>query len=102
HHLGLPLPSGRVDTFAARGEETLLLSESAMRDTAVDEDVEIGLGDSPDVQVSAVHEQAKLDLATLKKPLPQLPGVSRLRSAVIDDLNTIRIDNARASAISFE
>ena len=102
HHLGLPLPSGRVDTFAARGDETLLLSESALRDTAVDEDVEIGLGESPDVQVGAVHEQTKVDLAIPRKPLPQLRGVSHLRSAVIDDLNTIRIHNARGSAIEFE
>jgi hypothetical protein len=102
HHLGLPLPSGRVDTFAARGDETLLLSESALRDTAVDENVEIGLGDSPDVQVSAVHVQTKVDLAVPSKPVPPLRGVSHLRSAVIDDLNTIRIHNARGSAIAFE
>jgi hypothetical protein len=102
HHLGLPLPSGRVDTFAARGDETLLLSESALRDTAVDENIEIGLGDSPDVQVSAEHAQTKVDLAVPSRPLPPLRGVSHLRSAVIDDLNTIRIHNARGSAIAFE
>jgi hypothetical protein len=53
HHLGLPLPSGRIAVFAARGGEKILLHESGMRDLAIDEEVEINLGDSPDVQVAA-------------------------------------------------
>ncbi|HME38857.1 MAG TPA: hypothetical protein VKG63_07825 [Steroidobacteraceae bacterium] len=53
HHLGLPLPSGRIAVFASRGAEQLLLQESGMRDLAVDEDVEISLGGSPDVEVAA-------------------------------------------------
>src|SRR5580692_11346169 len=53
HHLGLPLPSGRIAVFAARGGEQILLHESGMRDLAIDEEVEINLGDSPDVQVAA-------------------------------------------------
>jgi hypothetical protein len=75
HHLGLPLPSGRIAVFAARGAEQILLHESAMRDLAVDEEVEINLGDSPDVEVAAQKEN----------------GVNR-----------IDISNARATEIHFE
>ena len=53
NHLGLPLPSGRVAVFATRGSEQLLQRESGMRDLAVGEEVEIDMGDSPDVQVAA-------------------------------------------------
>jgi hypothetical protein len=53
NHLGLPLPSGRVAVFAKRGSERLLQRESGMRDLAVGEEVEIDMGDSPDVQVAA-------------------------------------------------
>ncbi len=31
---GVPLPSGRVSVFAARGDESLLLADSRMRDYA--------------------------------------------------------------------
>ena len=53
NHLGLPLPSGRIAVFAIRGADRLLQHESAMRDLAVGEDVEINMGDSSDVQVTA-------------------------------------------------
>jgi hypothetical protein len=56
-HLGLPLPSGTVAVFAMQAGERLLEGESGMRDLAVDEEVEIGLGDSPNVQVTSVLEQ---------------------------------------------
>jgi hypothetical protein len=79
HHLGLPLPSGRIAVFAARGGEKILLHESGMRDLAVDEEVEINLGDSPDVQVAATKE---------KNPIN---GASR-----------VDISNARAAEIRFE
>ena len=54
----LPLPSGRIAVFAARASETILLHESGMRDLAVDEEVEINLGDSPAVEVTARKAQA--------------------------------------------
>jgi len=53
NHLGLPLPSGRIAVFATRGGAKLLQHESGMRDLAVDEEVEIDLGDSSDVEVTA-------------------------------------------------
>jgi hypothetical protein len=60
HHLGLPLPSGSVMVFTERGGASLLLHESALRDLAVDEDVEVDLGQSADVQVKAVKENAQM------------------------------------------
>ncbi len=53
NHLGLPLPSGRIALFAVRGADRLLQHESAMRDLAVGEEVEISMGGSSDVQVTA-------------------------------------------------
>ena len=55
NHLGLPLPSGHIVVFAARAGESLLLNESGLRDLAVDEELEINLGDAPDVQVTAAQ-----------------------------------------------
>jgi hypothetical protein len=51
-HLGQPLPSGSVSVMALRGGEPLLVGQADIRDLTLDEDVEIKLGASPDVQVS--------------------------------------------------
>ena len=75
NHLGLPLPSGHVVVFAARAGESLLLNESGMRDLAVDEELEINVGDAPDVQVTA---------------------------AQVDHANRVDISNAGATAVQFE
>jgi hypothetical protein len=85
NHLGLPLPSGHIAVFAARSGEKLLLHESDIQDRAVDEEVEIDLGDSPDVQVTVEQETA---------------AVSRSRTQV----HAMRVDitNARAADIDFE
>jgi hypothetical protein len=77
NHLGLPLPSGQVAVFAAQGDAVLLLHESGMRDLALDEEVELDLGDSSDVQVSAVKEKT-------------------------GDVNRVAISNALAADIQFE
>jgi len=74
NHLGLPLPSGRVDAF---GEHRGLLEHEAyLRDLAVDEELEISLGTSPDVEVTVVKEGT--------------------------DSERIEIANARARQIRFE
>jgi hypothetical protein len=101
NHLGLPLPSGRIAVFAARGDEKLLQHESGMRDLAVDEEVEINLGDTSDVQVSAVKEKTTIDPA-LARSLPLVPGVLMLRSTQVDDVNRVDVSNARATEIQFE
>jgi hypothetical protein len=75
NHLGLPLPSGRIAVFTARTGENLLLHEAAVRDLAVDEELEINVGDAPDVQVTAVR---------------------------VDQGNRVEISNAGATAVRFE
>ena len=71
-----------------------------MRDLAVDEEVEIDLGESPDVQVAMQREKTTIDPARIQS-LPLVPGVA-LRSAQVDDVNRVVISNARAAAIPFE
>jgi hypothetical protein len=75
-HLGLPLPSGRIAVFVTREGGKLLQHESDMRDLAVGEEVEINMGDSPDVEVTAVKESRSAD--------------------------RVDVHNARATAIQFE
>jgi len=76
NHLGLPLPSGRAAVFLQHAGERLLAHESEVRDLAIDEEVEIGMGEAPDVQVTATAQ----------------------------DVDSYRVDiaNARPEAIQFE
>ncbi len=100
NHLGLPLPSGRVAVFARRQGAQLLQHESDIRDLAVDEEVEIGLGESADVQVAVRTEARSIDAKGVRR-LPLLPGVT-LRSAEVDDVTRVEVSNARAQGIHFE
>jgi hypothetical protein len=100
NHLGLPLPSGTVAVFVGREGDRLLQHESGMRDIAVDEEVEIDLGESADVQVSMTTEARSIDTAHAKL-LPLVPGVS-LRSVKVDAVQRVEVSNARAAAIDFE
>ena len=101
HHLGLPLPSGRIAVFAARSGATLLQHESNLRDLAVDEEVEIDMGESSDVQVTAAKEKTTIDSARTRE-LPLVPGVLKLRSADVDAVNHVDVSNARPTEIHFE
>lgn len=100
NHLGLPLPSGSVAVFGPHRGERLLEHESGLRDTAVDEEVEIDMGGSAEVQVSATREKTSVDSSTAKL-LPLVPGVA-LRGVVVNDAERIDVSNARADAIDFE
>jgi hypothetical protein len=64
HHLGLPLPSGRVDSFAVHANFPLRLNETVLRDIANNEDVEFDVGGSLDLHVSAVRdsETSRIDI----------------------------------------
>jgi hypothetical protein len=101
HHLGLPLPSGRVAVFATGSGASVLLHEAGMRDLAVDEEVEIDAGTSPDVQVKAVKEKTTVDAAHAQL-LPLVPGVSSTRSVEVGGIERVEISNAHASEIQFE
>ncbi len=99
NHLGLPLPSGSVAVFGAVQGLRLLENESDLRDIAVDEEVEINMGESPDVQVTATKEKVSVDAA--QGMLPLVPGGS-LRSVKIGPANRVAISNARPSDVQFE
>jgi hypothetical protein len=79
NHLGLALPSGRVEVFAFHDGERLLEHESGMRDIAVNEALEIDLGTGPDVQVSQVKEKTGMT-----------------------EIQRVEVSNAKATAIQFE
>jgi len=68
HRLGLPLPSGSLDSFAARADSPLLLNEISLRDTAKDEELEIDVGGSADLRVSASKdgESSHIDISNAR------------------------------------
>ncbi len=101
NHLGLPLPSGRIAVFAARGEAKLLQHESAMRDLAIDEEVEINMGESSDVEVTVVKEKTGIDPGRTHL-LRLVPGTVTARSAEVDSVIRVDLSNARAAQIQFE
>jgi hypothetical protein len=70
NHLGLPLPSGSIAVFATRGGGKLLQHESGMRDLAVGEEVEINMGDSPDVEVTSLKESSSSDRVDVTNARP--------------------------------
>jgi hypothetical protein len=100
NHLGLPLPSGRVAVFSLAAGQRLLEHESDLRDLAVDEELEIKMGSSPDVQVSVSKESSAID-TTHEQSLRLVPGVA-LRSVKVDDVSRVTISNAAGAAIQFE
>jgi hypothetical protein len=99
--LGLPLPSGSVGVYLGQGNDRQFQSESTLRDLAVGQEVEIGLGKSADVQVSEIIETSRVDSehATV---IPLVPGVLNLRSVRVSDVKRVQISNARGSAVRFE
>lgn len=69
HHLGLPLPSGRIAVFMKHRGDPLLEHESGMRDLAIGEEVEIDMGLSPDVLAKAVRERADTERVEISNAL---------------------------------
>jgi hypothetical protein len=100
NHLGLALPSGTVEVFAFHDGERLLEHETGLRDIAVEQEVEIDMGASPDVRVSQVKEQTGIDSGHADL-LPLVPGVT-LRTVKVEATQRVEISNARATAIEFE
>ena len=109
--LGLALPSGHVSLFAIRGSIPLLLQETPFKDTAVNEDLEFEVGDSPDVHVTAstsepedeAEDNPKSPPAAGKHPqLPRVPGVKHPASLRLHSESRIEISNARPESIRVE
>ncbi|MEI9982531.1 MAG: hypothetical protein WDN69_04565 [Aliidongia sp.] len=61
HHLGLPLPAGRMAAYQKVGERTLLFGRTELADKAEDEEVELQFGDAPDLQVIQASLPVKTD-----------------------------------------
>ncbi len=101
NHLGLPLPSGRVLVFAAHPGAALLLNEAGMRDLALNEEVEIDMGRSSDVQVRTVLDEVSIDPGRTRT-IPYLPGKIALRVSEVDSARRVEVSNARNAPIDFE
>lgn len=56
NHLGLPLPSGSVDVYRPSADGPLLEHRAALKDLAVEEEVEIAMGATADVEVRTYVE----------------------------------------------
>lgn len=100
-HLGLPLPSGQVVVFESQPGALLLLNQADMPDRAVNEEVEIALGASNDVQVKYSSEQARLDPARTRT-IPLIPGVLSVRRTQVNAVRRLDVSNARDAPVDFE
>ena len=95
HHLGLPLPSGHIASFAALDQTALLLKEAPVRDTTLDQEVEFELGESADVRLSATTEnRSRIDLPD-EPELPLVPGIWLKRFAQLSVVSRIDFTNAK-------
>ena len=101
HHLGLPLPSGRIAVFQPRDGRPLLVGQTAVRDLAEGEVVEWRLGSAPDVQVAQVLESHSIERTGLA-PLPVIPNLLWALSARLDDAARVEISNAGDAPRAFE
>jgi hypothetical protein len=79
--LGLPLPAGGVSVFEhAEGRGPLLVGESDLKDRAIGDEVEFGIGDSSDVRYTLVAKRP----SERRKPF------------------SVRVTNARSTPETFE
>ena len=83
NHLGLPLPSGQVVVFQARRGVRVFLNQADMLDHAVNEEVEISLGCSSDVQVQTESDKESITDPAFARLVPFVPGVLSLRHTLV-------------------
>ena len=98
HQLGLPLPAGQIALFQPTSAHNLYAGEVSLRDTAEDEEVELKMGSSPDVQVKRVHVQYTANAAELSRLAPQIIAAYHSGRA----LWRTEITNAKPVPITFE
>ncbi len=102
NHLGLPLPSGQVVVFQARGGVRVFLNQAQMVDHAVNEEMEISLGSSADVQVQIESDKETVTAPAFARMVPLVPGVLSLRANLMGSASHVEVRNARDSNIDFE
>lgn len=69
--LGVPLPSGGVALYQAVGGKRLLAGMGEMRDRAIGEEVDIGIGDASGISVSAKEFEAGRFRVTVSNANPE-------------------------------
>jgi len=91
NHLGLPLPSGRIAVFTTHRGEKLLEHESGMRDLAVDEEMEITMGESADIRVTSTQPDAvtQVDISNARAT----PAQFELRLRLPEGRRVVRADH---------
>jgi hypothetical protein len=103
--LGLPLPSGSVALFETVNGRPMLVGEPKIADKAIGEDVELEVGDSPDVtytQKQVGHERGEaqryeIELASAR-PVPAVVEVElriNLRQELVKPSRRLGIRNGR-------
>jgi hypothetical protein len=98
----VPLPSGHLASFEAFDQTALLLQEAPVRDTTLDEEVELELGESADVRLTATTEnRARVDLPD-EPELPVLPGIWLQRFAQLSTVSRIELTNAKDTPVVVE
>ena len=101
HHLGLPLPSGRVAVMQGEPGGELLIGQPETRDLAEGEEVEWRLGAASDVQVSQPCERREVD--ALQAPFTTLiPNLLNARQAPVSGTERVDLSNAASTAAVFE
>jgi hypothetical protein len=110
NHLGLSLPSGRMSAFELHDDTPLLVYEAPFSDTAVNQDVELGFGQSDDVHLSVVFGSPAEEgdgphpesTPQALQRLPRVPGVKRRHSLRLSGECRLEISNARPDPAQVE
>jgi hypothetical protein len=97
-HLGSPLPSGVVAVFQRRSGPDLLLGEAQLTDTAVDEDMELKIGETLTLQV---HQTKIADTAATPQGLALTPELA-LAFRRGETVEEVEIVNALDQVTPFE
>ena len=72
-----------------------------MRDLAQNEEVEIDMGSSKEVQVRAVTDEQSIDAARTRT-IPLVPGRFSLRNSAVNLARRVEISNAHNAPVNFE
>lgn len=101
HHLGMPLPSGRVAVMQGEHGAEILIGQPETRDLAEGEEVEWRLGPASDVQVSQTSERREVDAlqATVTNLIPNLLYA---RQAPVSGTERVDLSNAASAVAVFE
>ncbi len=98
HKLGLPLPSGRVSVFDSALARPILLGETNVKDYAVDEEVELRMGETPNVRYTQIRLK---NTNSVTKRMPLSPHLL-LALHQGKSIEAVEITNAKNTSVTFE